>query len=47
MGEARPGDPAVLTASAAKFGQVGEGWRQFELDHMIQHAWNWYVRKDT
>jgi UDP-glucose 4-epimerase len=47
MGEARSGDPAVLTASAAKFGQVGEGWRQFELDHMIQHAWNWYVRKDN
>ena len=47
MGEARPGDPAVLTASAAKFGRVGEGWRQFELDHMIQHAWNWYVRKDS
>jgi UDP-glucose 4-epimerase len=47
MGAARPGDPAVLTASAAKFGRVGEGWRQFELDHMIQHAWNWYVRKDT
>jgi UDP-glucose 4-epimerase len=46
-GDARPGDPAVLTASAAKFGRVGEGWRQFELDHMIQHAWNWYVRKDT
>jgi UDP-glucose 4-epimerase len=47
LGEARPGDPAVLTASAAKFGMVAEGWRQFELDHMIQHAWNWYVRKDS
>lgn len=47
MGEARPGDPAVLTASAAKFGRVAEGWRQFELDDMIQHAWKWYVRKDT
>jgi len=47
MGAARPGDPAVLTASAAKFGMVGDGWRQFKLDHMIQHAWNWYVRKDT
>jgi UDP-glucose 4-epimerase len=48
MGEARPGDPAVLTASAAKFAMVGDmGWRQFELDDMIQHAWNWYVRKDT
>ena len=47
MGGARPGDPAVLTASAAKFGMVGEEWRQFELDDMIQHAWNWYVRKDS
>jgi UDP-glucose 4-epimerase len=48
MGDARPGDPAVITASAAKFGMVGTvDWRQFELDHMIQHAWNWYVRKDT
>jgi len=45
-GNARPGDPAVLTASADKFNRVGEDWRQFELDHMIQHAWNWYVRKD-
>jgi UDP-glucose 4-epimerase len=44
MGAARPGDPAELTASAAKFGQVAQDWRQFELDHMIQHAWNWYVR---
>jgi len=44
MGAARPGDPAVLTASAAKFGRVAEGWKQFELDHMIQHAWNWYTK---
>jgi len=48
LGDSRPGDPAVLTASAAKFAIVGDmGWRQFELDHIIQHAWNWYVRKDT
>jgi UDP-glucose 4-epimerase len=47
MGAARPGDPAVLTASAAKFGMVAGDWKQFELDHMIQHAWNWYVRKNT
>jgi UDP-glucose 4-epimerase len=47
MGAARPGDPAVLTASAAKFGRVATGWKHFELDHMIQHAWNWYVRKNT
>ena len=42
LGQARPGDPAVLTASAAKFDQLAKDWRQFELDHMIQHAWNWY-----
>ena len=44
MGGARPGDPAVLTASAAKFGMVATGWKQFELDDMIQHAWNWYTK---
>jgi UDP-glucose 4-epimerase len=44
MGEARPGDPAMLTASAAKFGMVTGEWRHYELDDMIQHAWNWYVR---
>jgi len=47
LGEARPGDPPQLTASAAKFGMVVTGWKQFELDDMIQHAWNWYVRKNT
>ena len=46
QGTARPGDPAMLTASADKFNRVADGWRQFELDDMIQHAWNWYVRKD-
>lgn len=45
-GTSRPGDPAMLTASADKFNRVADGWRQFELDDMIQHAWNWYVRKD-
>jgi UDP-glucose 4-epimerase len=42
LGDARPGDPAVLTASAAKFAQVAGSWRQFELDDMIRHAWAWY-----
>ena len=45
-GIARTGDPAMLTASADKFNRVAATWRHFELDHMIQHAWNWYVRKD-
>jgi len=44
LGNARPGDPAVLTASAAKFSQVAGSWRQFELDDMIRHAWAWYQR---
>ena len=42
----RAGDPAVLTASAAKFGMVMPNWRQYTLDDMIQHAWAWYVRKN-
>jgi UDP-glucose 4-epimerase len=44
LGEARPGDPPQLTASAAKFGMVAGEWRHHTLDDMIQHAWNWYVR---
>jgi UDP-glucose-4-epimerase GalE len=43
----RAGDPPVLTASSAKFDMVAGAWRHYELDDMIQHAWNWYVRKDT
>jgi UDP-glucose 4-epimerase len=42
----RAGDPAVLTASAAKFGRLMPNWRQYALDDMIQHAWAWYVRKN-
>jgi UDP-glucose 4-epimerase len=44
LGDARPGDPAMLTASAAKFGMVAKDWRHYELDDMIRHAWAWYVR---
>ena len=47
MGAARPGDPPQLTASAAKFGMVAGTWLHYTLDDMIQHAWNWYVRKDS
>jgi len=46
LGEARPGDPPMLTASAAKFGLVAGAWQHYKLDDMIQHAWNWYVRQD-
>lgn len=44
IGEQRAGDPPELTASSAKFDQVGGVWRHYTLDDMIQHAWNWYVR---
>jgi UDP-glucose 4-epimerase len=46
LGEARPGDPPMLVASAAKFGMVAGAWCHHDLDDMIQHAWNWYVRQD-
>ena len=45
-GPKRPGDPAVLTANSEKFNQYGR-WKKYSLDDMIQHAWNWYVRKNT
>jgi UDP-glucose 4-epimerase len=45
-GAARPGDPAMLTASADKFDRTVGTWRQHSLDDMISHAWNWYVRKN-
>jgi UDP-glucose 4-epimerase len=43
-GPQRVGDPAILTADAAKF--ISEtGWQpQFELKDMVQHAWTWYNR---
>ena len=44
VGAARAGDPPLLTASADKFNLVAGAWRHHELDAMIQHAWNWYVR---
>jgi UDP-glucose 4-epimerase len=42
----RAGDPPELTASPAKFELVAVAWRHHDLDDMIQHAWNWYVRQD-
>jgi UDP-glucose 4-epimerase len=44
VGNKRDGDPAVLTASADKFGQVYKDWQKYTLDDMITHAWKWYVR---
>ena len=43
-GARRAGDPAVLTASSAKF-SVAAAWRaQYGLEDMIRHAWTWYQR---
>ena len=44
FGPRRQGDPDTLTASSDKFDRVAPGWRKYDLDHMIQHAWKWYVR---
>lgn len=46
FGAARPGDPAHLTANPSKFDLLVGAWRHHSLDDMIQHAWNWYVRKN-
>lgn len=40
----REGDPAKLTADPTKFDLVAGAWRHHDLDAVIQHAWNWYVR---
>lgn len=40
----RAGDPPELTATSKKFDLVAGAWRHHDLDDMIQHAWNWYVR---
>jgi UDP-glucose 4-epimerase len=41
----RAGDPAMLTASPDKFDRaVGHAWRNHDLNDVINHAWNWYVR---
>ena len=43
VGEQRPGDPPMLTASSDKFNEAAGTWQSHNLDNMIQHAWNWYV----
>jgi len=43
-GNQRAGDPPVLTADSAKFNLLAGAWQHHNLDTMIQHAWNWYVR---
>jgi UDP-glucose 4-epimerase len=44
VGARREGDPAVLTASDAKFASVVGKWRHHILDDIICHTWKWYVR---
>ena len=44
VGARREGDPAVLTASDAKFASVVGKWRHHILDDIIRHTWSWYVR---
>lgn len=45
IGTQRPGDPAILTATADKFKQTS-GWApEYQIEDMVQHAWNWYVRQ--
>lgn len=46
VGARRVGDPAVLTASPDKFNLIAGAWRHYDLDAIITHAWNWYVRQD-
>jgi len=41
-GPKREGDPATLTADAAKFMGVSSWQPQFMLEDMIRHAWDWY-----
>ena len=43
-GDQRAGDPPILTADSAKFNLVAGAWQHHNLDTIIRHAWNWYVR---
>lgn len=43
-GPRRPGDPAMLTASADKWNSMS-GWTpKFNLEDIISHVWKWYQR---
>ena len=44
LGVPRSGDPAVLTADAARFDQLVPDWRHHNLRDMISHAWAWYKK---
>lgn len=43
-GPRRPGDPAMLTADAAKFMSVSEWQPRWHLEDILKHAWAWYTR---
>jgi UDP-glucose 4-epimerase len=44
FGPRREGDPAQLTADSSKFREIS-GWQpQFDLEHIVRHAWAWYNR---
>ena len=40
----RPGDPDVLTASSEKFAACSNWKPKYNLEDIVRHAWNWYVR---
>lgn len=43
VSERRSGDPSRLLADASKL--RSRGWRpEFDIEHMIEHAWAWYNR---
>jgi UDP-glucose 4-epimerase len=44
IGPRRAGDPDELTAVADKFKRVAGDWQRWQLNDMIRHAWEWYVR---
>lgn len=44
IGPIRPGDPAMLTADADKFAGVSSWRPQYNLEHIVRHAWAWYNR---
>jgi UDP-glucose 4-epimerase len=44
VGEKRPGDPPVLTASADRFNRYTSEWKRFDLGDIVGHAWSWYKK---
>jgi UDP-glucose-4-epimerase GalE len=44
VGEKRPGDPPMLTASADRFNRYTSEWKRFDLGDIVGHAWSWYKK---